>query len=295
MNQSRSIEGFAADMHRAGLSCGDELIPDGKIHRFHVAGDKAGSLNGWYVIFSDLVVAGAYGSWKRGEKYTWSAKGIRLSDEIREKLNAQLAKARSDYKIERHKEHLSVAQLSQEKWFNAAPANAQHPYLVKKCVRAHGLRQVKNHLLLPLMDFHTKIWNLQTIYANGDKRFESGGRVSGMFCPIGAKSLGGFSKLTICEGWATGASLHEVLGEVVLCAMNAGNLVNVAEGAREHFPDAEIIIAADNDVHTPGNPGLTKALEAGWLIQATVMSPQFPAGVEGTDFNDAVRLGWRGA
>jgi putative DNA primase/helicase len=246
------------------------------------------------VIFCDLFAAGAYGSWKTGHKYTWSAKGTRLSDENHERLKAQLTKARSDYKIERHKAQLLVAQSSQEKWFGASPAKAENPYLVTKGVEAHELRQIKNHLLVPLMDFHGKIWNLQTIYANGDKRFESGGRVSGMFCPIGAKPMGESSKLIICEGWATGASLHEILGELVLCAMNAGNLMKVAQGAREHFPDIEIVIAADNDRHTPGNPGLTKALEAAWLIQASVMSPQFPEGVTGTDFNDAARLGWRG-
>ncbi len=104
--------------------------------------------------------------------------------------------------------------------------------------------------------------------------------------------MNAFSRLVICEGWATGATLHEVMGDFVLCAMNAGNLAKVAQGARKHFPEAKIIIAADNDRFTPGNPGLAKAIEAARLVQATLIVPEFPEGAEGTDFNDLSKLGW---
>lgn len=291
MTKDTHMQDFEEAMRFQGLACNDPIVADGKVHRFHVAGDKPGKDNGWYVFYGEV---GIYGSWKTGEKFTWYSKGTRMSDQIREHLKSQIDKARSDYKVDRHKDHITVAELSQKKWFSALPANPQHPYLATKQVKTHSLRQIKNHLLVPLMDFHGMLWNLQTIYANGDKRFESSGRVSGLYSPIGLETMNNFTRLVICEGWATGASLHEVLGDFVLCAMNAGNLVKVAQGAREHFPDAQIIIAADNDRHTPGNPGLTQALKAARQVQAIVMTPQFPEGVDGTDYNDAVRLGWRG-
>lgn len=285
------LQTFLEAMTFHGLVCKDPIIADGKIHRFHVSGDRAGSKNGWYVFFGKV---GVYGSWKTGEKFTWYAKRTSMSDTIYAKIRQQLDQARSDNKVAKHKGHLAVAEAVQKKWFTSQPANPEHPYLREKCVKPHGLRQDKHYLIVPLCDFHGTLWSLQTIFANGGKRFETGGRVSGLFSPIGLEKPNGFSRLVICEGWATGASLHEIMGDMVLCAMNAGNLVHVAKGAREQFPDAEIIIAADNDRFTEGNPGVAKAMEAARLTWASVMIPQFPEGVEGTDYNDAAKLGWRG-
>ena len=39
-------------------------------------------------------------------------------------------------------------------------------------------------------------------------------------------------------------------------------LVLLAQALRRKFPDAEILVCADNDTETPGNPGLTRAREA---------------------------------
>jgi putative DNA primase/helicase len=44
-------------------------VPDGNIHRFHVPGDKPGSLNGWYLLFADRNVTGCFGSRKAGGVY----------------------------------------------------------------------------------------------------------------------------------------------------------------------------------------------------------------------------------
>ncbi|SFL11317.1 hypothetical protein [Azotobacter beijerinckii] len=45
-----------------------EWLPeaDGKIHRFHVHGDKPGPLNGWYILRVDRTASGCFGSWKVG-------------------------------------------------------------------------------------------------------------------------------------------------------------------------------------------------------------------------------------
>lgn len=282
---------FLDAMRFTGLCPQENIIDDGKLHRFYVNGDRPGSKNGWYVFFGP---AGSYGSWRTGEKFNWFAKGTRASDAINEQIKLQIAKARSDNKVEAYKRHVTAAEFSQKRWFGLPPANQTHPYLMTKNVKPHGLRQDKHRLLVPLMDFDGTLWNLQTIYANGEKRFLSGGRVSELFCPIGAEVLTGFKRLIISEGWATGASLNEIMGEIVLCAMNSGNLIKVARKARERFPDAELIIAADNDRHTPGNPGVTKAMEAARLTQAVVMIPQFPDDAAGTDYNDFAKLGWRG-
>ena len=49
-------------------------VADGTIHRFRVPDDKAGTLNGWYVLHLDGIASGAFGSWKAGGSSTWSSR-----------------------------------------------------------------------------------------------------------------------------------------------------------------------------------------------------------------------------
>jgi putative DNA primase/helicase len=69
---------------------------------------------------------------------------------------------------------------------------------------------------------------------------------------------------------------------------DAGNLAPVAKTLREKMPDARIIICADDDYQTEGNPGVTKAKEAARICGGVVATPDFgdtrPDGA--TDFND---------
>src|SRR6185312_9474317 len=92
-----------------------------------------------------------------------------------------------------------------------------------------------------------------------DKSFLAGGRVSGCFYTIADQPD---RPLVICEGYATGASIHEATGFAVVAAISAGNLKTVSSALRSKWPSREIIIAADNDQWTPKNPGLSKGAEA---------------------------------
>ena len=60
-------------MQMAGLAPAKalDLVPDGKLRRYRVEGDKSGSTNGWYVLHSHPILAGAFGSWKTGESHNW--------------------------------------------------------------------------------------------------------------------------------------------------------------------------------------------------------------------------------
>lgn len=101
------------------------------------------------------------------------------------------------------------------------------------------------------------IASLQTIDDAGEKRFLHGGKkASGSF------TLGDLTEATtilICEGYATGASLHEASGIPVVVAFDAGNLKPVAQALRAAHPGSTLCLCADDDVETEGNPGLTKA------------------------------------
>lgn len=121
------------------------------------------------------------------------------------------------------------------------------------------------------------IHSLQFIDGEGNKRFLSGGRKKGCYFPIGSPG----EPLCIAEGYATAASIHEATGFPVAVAFDAGNLEPVARAMRAKFSKIKIILCADNDAQTPGNPGLTKAREAAAACGALLAVPHCHG-----DFND---------
>lgn len=165
----------------------------------------------------------------------------------------------------------------------------QHPYAERKGVRLYGVRVDGSQLLVPLRDARGTLWNLQTIDADGQKRFMPGGRVKGLYHAIGNPS----GRLVVCEGYATGATLHEQSGDPVAIAFNAGNLLPVAQALRAKLPRIAIVVAADDDWLTDGNPGLKAASDAARAVGGLLAVPDFTGlerGEKDTDFNDLARL-----
>ena len=257
--------------------------PDGTIHRFHVPGDKSGTLNGWYTLFADGIASGAFGSWKAGGTNTWSSREPHNNHEA-EQVRQRIEQARRQREDEQRKRQLKAANVAQRWWRDARRADPDHPYLIAKGVRSHGLRQRCDELLVPLYSSGVLV-NLQRITTNGNKRFLFGGRIKGAYSPLGRITPG--KPLCICEGWATGATLHES-GYTVACAMNAGNLKPVALALRAEYHTAEIIIAGDDDRQTEGNPGRAAANAAAAACGGLVTFPEWPADAPLTlsDFND---------
>src|SRR5262249_39254364 len=108
--------------------------------------------------------------------------------------------------------------------------------------------------------------------------------------------MGGTVKdvLYLAEGYATAATIHEATGATVVIGFTAGNLLLVAKMMREKSQDTEIVICADDDYRTTGNPGVTKARAAAEQIGGKVAIPEFGENrlEKATDFNDmAAHLG----
>jgi putative DNA primase/helicase len=288
MNTTAEITAAFRDaMHGAGITPPNRIEADGTLHRFHVEGDRRGSLNGYYLLHLDGRPAGGFGYWKSGTRATWTADGERLSDAERERTARLIEAARAKAQAERRAEHEARALEARREWSRTVAPDPAHPYLLTKGVRPHNLRLLGACLIVPLYDAYGLLWNVQRILPDGTKRFRPG-RAGGLFSPIG--DLVDPVRLLICEGWATGATLHEETGHPVLCAMNAGNLLPVARAARTAWPRAELVICADNDRHTAGNPGITKAREAAKATGARLIVPEFPDDAPGTDFNDLAAL-----
>lgn len=166
-------------------------------------------------------------------------------------------------------------------WHRNNPASPEHPYLTTKWVKPLNLRQFKDVLMVPLVDDHG-LANIQFIQPDGTKRFYKGGKTKGTYCPIGKVE----NFIYVCEGWATGASIHTLTGEAVFCAMNAANLLPVAQMARAKYPNHHIILAGDNDTCSSRNIGAEAAREAALAVRGELMLPEFPKGHSGSDWND---------
>lgn len=260
--------------------CGAGLVPhkaldlqdDGKVHRFRVEGDKAGSTNGWYVLHSHPVTAGAFGSWKTGEAHTWREAGSTPPTAAeRAALRQRMQAMQQARAVEQAAVHLAARARAQKLWAMARPAHDGHPYLQRKKIQAIGVRQLRASLLIPLRDSVGMLHSLQFIGADGSKRFLTGGRMAGCYFSMGVP----VDRLLLCEGYATAASLYRATGWACAVAFNCGNLLAVARALRVKFPRMRIVVCADNDIATPGNPGVTKATEAARAVGGYVATPRF--------------------
>lgn len=289
------LEDLRVEMSRAGLGFSGPFIVDDQVHRFKAGDDR--EANSWYSIhnFNGLYVA-VFGCWKRQLQVKWTSKpkGAMSREDWSEtsrawkdleRKHAEEQKRAQDRAREKCKDFLA-------KWNGAT----SHMYLTIKDVKPFGPLYESQYelypdwLALPLQDITGTVHSMQFIDADGTKKFLYQGRVQGCFYPV-SKVPGG--PVLICEGYATGASLYEATGWTTICAMNCGNLMAVAKAFREQFPNRSIVICADNDQFTEGNPGLTKARETVKAISGILATPDFSdsdLGERPTDFNDLHRL-----
>jgi len=279
---SSHIADFHQAIEAAGLEAPGQIVDDGALHRF--GKDKAC----WYALHGDGVPAGAFGDWRAGLQSTWCAKSDsamtaqELADH-RQRVQALRAQRDADLRATQQQAGETAAALLAQ----ADPATT-HPYLSAKGVKAHGLKAFGDRLLIPMRDAAGKLHSLQAISPEGDKRFHPGGRIKGCYHAIGRPA----GRLVIAEGYATAASIHEATGEAVAVAFNAGNLEAVALALRTKYPALALIVAADDDHLTDGNPGLSKATAAAQAVGGLLAAPSFPAGRpdKATDFNDLAAL-----
>jgi len=168
-------------------------------------------------------------------------------------------------------------------WQQASAPPFTHDYLSEKGIAAVGVRLLAGKdgatLLVPLYDAEGTLWSVQRIYRGADdegkpawcKRHLKGGMKAGCFLLLGAPA----DCVLVCEGYATGASLHECTRHAVAVAFDAAGLLRVSAILKARHPGCEIVIAADNDAFKAGNPGLTAARKAAKKNGLRVVFPTF--------------------
>jgi putative DNA primase/helicase len=276
-----------------------ELRWDGRTHRCKAEGDRGSKKSGWYVAHADEPPTVVYGNWRDGHpsesRSVWTDREQdQMSKAERDSIKERQREARKQRDEEDRKRKARAARRYSALWAAAGPAVPSHPYAERKGIRLTLARQSGLRLLVPMRSLETReVLSVQAIGEDGFKRFAKGGQASRVYCGIGTPDPQG--RIYVCEGYATGETIHAATGAAVTVSFTAGNLPAVAQFIHGLFPSAELIIAADNDQWTSiriagkevQNPGLHYAREAGQKVGAAVVVPQF-ASLDGkpTDFND---------
>jgi phage/plasmid primase-like uncharacterized protein len=269
-------------MAAVGLDPGWVPSPDGEFRRFYVAGDRSGTLNG-YVCLDPTARGAVFGTWKVQKPHHWVA---RVNGDGSAAENV-LAGLRDLWEAERQARQQEAETRARRAWATAdgdLAAVAAHPYLVAKGVAAYAGALAGNArvhksgtLLVARVDATPTLRSLAKIHADGRKRNLDGGRVDGLVTPIGGDDKAG--PVYLCEGVATGLSVHAATGARVLSVGSCKNLVPVARAWLARLAGRRVIIAADAD--SAGNPP-PEAREAAALLGAEVRVPA----TADTDWND---------
>ena len=294
------VRAFAEAMAQAGLPPPEHIKADGRLHRFPTNGHRADDA-GYYILHLDGMPAGYFGCWRSGVAQAWHAeRGHAFTPAQRKAYRARVAAMARERDAEAARRQAEARVRAATIWKAAEPDCGDHPYLVRKGVNAYGVRRYRGELVIggmscdgalvvPARDGAGIIQTLQFLHGqerDGDnKRFLPGGVWKGHYFGIGKPN----GTLCIAEGYATGASIHAATGQAVAIAFNAANLEPVARVLRNKFPEAKLLVCADNDLHEESRPnaGVDAARRAAEAVGGWVAVPE----LEGRpcDFNDLCR------
>jgi len=298
------VEQFREAIRSAGL-IPPERIEMGRIHRFPGQGKRDSNKAAWCKLFEDGL-GGAFGDFSSGIEESWQAKReCPMTPAESAAIKRQMEESRRQAEAARSAESERKANLA-KKFFDGAKPFLQHPYAVEKGVlaaagnvRVEFAEHLKDENGNPMTDRHglcllipawrdKRIVALQVIDAAGQKRFI--GAIGGAVHVFG--KVAGAPRIVVCEGWATGASIHMATGLPVVCCFSAGALPSISERIRANLPDTQIVFGADDDYATETNPGLTKATQAARAVGGLLAIPDFGPNRQhsATDFNDMAHL-----
>ena len=243
-------------MRAAGLQPPDEILMDGKIHRFR-SGTKGepgyGDKPGWYLVFGDGIPAGRFGCWRAGMEITWRADVGRKLTEFEEMSHARrISESKVLREAAQERQHQVASETVEKIWLSGGAAHPDHPYLKRKGIQTHGVRITGDgRLMAPLYDADGTLSTLQYIDEQGGKLYHPGGQTGGKFWMLGTMDEPG--TLYVAEGFATAATIHETSDRPVVVAYSASNLVPVTGTLREMYGSTQdIVIVADHDASGVG-------------------------------------------
>ena len=233
---SNTLQTFRDVLNANGL-IPSEIIADGKLHRCPTEA-KPNKQNGAYIAHLDTPATLWWCNWESVEQGTFTDTEERtFSQAEKEALRQRQAIVKQQREDEFARRQAAAAQKAQSELNASIPCSPEHPYLQRKGIPPLGaVRQAPNGtLLIPVQDASGNVQTLQRIAPDGEKRFLTGGKVHGGHFVIQGKPE---KPVTVCEGYATGDSIHLACGYTVYVAFSANNLPIVAGIVRNAFAPA---------------------------------------------------------
>lgn len=285
----------------------DQPLAYGKLTRCKTMQDKGKEKNGWYVVHEHLttkgetLIFGSFGDWRSGGSQKIKVKAGRMSQEEREVMRARQEEAkRRAAEVAANAARKAASRAT--RLFQQMPEQGRSDYLDRKRIVGFGVRYAPRTgaVLVPMRNAKDQIVGLQVIFP--EKQQATGRDKS--YWPYGMSKEGAFhligphpepgDPVLVCEGYATGASLHMATSATVAIAFDAGNLREVAKAMRDRFPGRTLIVCRDDDWKTkrlngePWNPGEEKGTNAALIVGGQVVGPIFSGARDDkwTDFND---------
>ncbi|MEG1678675.1 MAG: DUF5906 domain-containing protein [Stenotrophomonas sp.] len=260
---ANSLDDVARQMAEVGIVVPAEVslrVTDRGFHRFRPEGQKARKKSAWCRIYENrskggrVFYSGSFGI--RNESHLIRANLDSWTLEERAEAKKIAAEAAKKAEADRRKLALEAAGKGDRLWSRArAEVSAAHPYLVRKAIRAVGLREAFGKLLVPMRRADGALVGLQLILPEKnddgtDKLFLSGSDTVAAFHVLGdLDAADGERVFLFAEGYATAATLHEASGKPVVVCFNAGNLPPVVAALRGLYPDARFVVCGDDDRH----------------------------------------------
>lgn len=275
------IASVSQQLQRLGINIApSDLRIDGRIHRVPVDGQGRSKKNGWYVLHTmyrqngEAIITGRYGNWRTGESEAVEIERREWSDEEKRDYAERMAQARQAAAEEQERLHEECRQRAANIW-EKCPDSGSSPYLRRKRVAAYQVRFSRDNLIIPIFNPAGSLVSLQFIAADGsNKKFLTGTPKKGNFHVIpNLGALDGVDLVAVCEGYATGASIHQATGWPVVVAFDAGNLLPVSEALRKRFPAARFVFCADRDESGTGERSARAAADE--VGGAIVVMPDF--------------------
>ena len=307
ISRSEAIYQFASVLRQHGLIVSEVKANSDKVQRCQIKGKKRANRSGAYKLFvSDHGAVGWLQDWSCNERpieWHYQNPNWHPTPQQERELQRERERLRAELEQQRAQEREDARDKATSMWRAAEAAADTFPYCERKKVEPRELKtyQYRNGnevLLVPLRDEADRLVNLQLIHQDGRKNGLVGGPQAAVHFWIAHPDDVHKPVICICEGWATGETIHQATGYAVVMALNAGNLLAVAKWLRERYPDHKIILCADDDWKTkdrngkPFNPGLNKATAAARAIGGLLAVPKFPPSLfanrndDDSDFND---------
>jgi phage/plasmid primase-like uncharacterized protein len=317
LNPFQFKEDLKEDMKANGLPylSSEDIRIDGGWHHYNGDSERPHKKNESYIAseaIQDGMLKGyiaTYCSWRNSNVYytycSWSSLWNTFNKEEKEERRKLLEDIREQnlIKFEREKQQRAFYIQGLYKKLTQKPFDVDHKaYLIKKNIKDYGIYYGtseyynKAALIIPAITIDGKVTGLQYIYKEEDGTFKKlwykESYYSESFFVLNNGIISPQDTVIICEGYATAATIFEALEAdiytniKVIVTFGSTNIENCVRVIYGKFPEARIIVAADNE---PSSLNAARRCEE--LYNSSTCVPEITKEEHGgDDFNDLAAL-----